>query len=64
MRIETAWYELSPYIYAGCGIVSNIYSPGSILLKASGLLLFFVAITIFGLRWIYRRQLQGNGDIV
>lgn len=63
MKIETAWYELSPYLFVASGIAANIYSPGSILLKTSGLLLFAVAITILGLRWIYRRQLIKSGGI-
>ena len=62
MKIETAWYEFSPYIFVGGGIAAMLYSPGSILLKLSGLLLFFVAITIFGLRWIYRHRLAPNGS--
>ena len=41
MKIETAWYEFSPYIYAAGGITAILYSPGSLLLKASGFLLFF-----------------------
>ncbi|MGI9025331.1 MAG: hypothetical protein ACR2GP_07070 [Burkholderiaceae bacterium] len=63
MKIETAWYELSPYIFVGSGIAANIYSPGSLLLRVSGLLLLAVAITILGLRWIYRRELTKSGGV-
>jgi len=62
MKIETAWYEFSPYIYAAGGITAILYSPGSLLLKASGFLLFFAVITILGLRWLYRSDLPQKTD--
>ena len=62
MKIETVWYEISPYIYAAGGITAILYSPGSFLLKASGFLLFSAVITILGLRWLYRSDLPQTTD--
>ena len=56
MNIEKIWYELSPYLFGATGASANLYSPGSILLEGSGLLLFTVAATVVALRWIYRTQ--------
>ena len=60
MDLETLWYELSPYIYAACGVFSWFYSAGSWLLKGSGILLIIAALTIVRLRWVYRRALYLN----
>lgn len=57
MKVERLWYELSPYAYSGVGVATALYTPGSLLLKASGLVLFVAAMTIIGLRFAYRRDL-------
>ncbi len=57
MDLENIWYEFSPYLYAVCGIVALSYSPGSYLLKGSGILLTTAVLTILRLRWIYRLAL-------
>ena len=60
MDLETLWYELSPYLYSACGVVSLSYSSDSTLLKGSGILLIIAALTIVRLRWVYRRALYLN----
>lgn len=54
MTIEKTWYELSPYLFGVTGASASLYGSGSLLLEASGLLLFAVAVTILGMRWAYR----------
>jgi hypothetical protein len=56
MNIERAWYETSPYLYATTGALSAWRSDGSWLMNGSALALFCAAVTIIGLRWIYRRD--------
>lgn len=58
MDLETIWYEFSPYLYAAFGFTALVYSPGSYLLKGSGILLITAVLTILRLRWIYRRALD------
>ncbi len=60
MDLETLWYELSPYLYAVCGVFSLSYGSASWLLKGSGILLIIAALTIVRLRWVYRRALYLN----
>lgn len=57
MDLENMWYEFLPYLYAVCGVVALSYSPGSYLLRGSGVLLITAVLTILRLRWIYRRAL-------
>ena len=57
MDLETIWYEFSPYLYAVAGVAS-ILSSGSTLRLVSGALLLAAAVTIFRLRWTYRRKLD------
>lgn len=56
MNFERAWYEGSPYLYAMTGALSAWRSDGSWLMNGSALALFCAAVTIIGLRWIYRRD--------
>jgi hypothetical protein len=56
MNFERAWYEGSPYLYATTGALSALRSDGSWLMNGSALALFCAAVTIIGLRWIYRRD--------
>ena len=58
MRFERTWYEVNPYVYAAMGAATIVYPPGSLLMKASGFVLLFAALTILGLRWIYRRDVD------
>lgn len=60
MDLETIWYEFSPYLYAVSGVTALFYSPGSYLLKGSGILLITAVLTILRLRWIYRRALDSK----
>lgn len=56
MKIETAWYESSPYLHASAAVVAICYSPGTLLLKTSGFLLCAAALTILSMRWFHRRE--------
>ena len=58
MRFERTCYEFNPYVYAAMGTATILYPPGSMLMKASGFVLLFAALTILGLRWIYRRDVH------
>lgn len=60
MDLETIGYEFSPYLYAVFGFTALFYSPGSYLLKGSGILLMTAVLTILRLRWIYRRALDNK----
>ena len=52
--IETAWYELSPYIYIVVGAAAIFYASES-LARLPGMLLIVAALTIIRLRWVHRR---------
>ena len=60
MDLETAWSELSPYLYAVFGFTALFYSGGSYLLKGSGILLITAVLTILRLRWVYRRAMDNQ----
>lgn len=62
MNLEKLWYESSPYLFGLVAIVAMLYSGGSALLKASGLLLFAASVTTIALRFIWRRQQLGDPD--
>ncbi|MGI9024021.1 MAG: hypothetical protein ACR2GP_00250 [Burkholderiaceae bacterium] len=64
MDLETLWYEISPYLYAVCGLFLLSYGSASGLLKVSGILLIIAALTIVRLRWVYRRALYLNIESV
>lgn len=55
MDLETAWYEISPYVYAVAGAVS-IFNVSSALSVFSGVLLLGAAATIVRMRWRSRRK--------
>ena len=55
MDLETIRYELLPYLYGAGGIVALSTTPGSLLLKSSGVLLVGAALITIRLRWVYRR---------
>ena len=55
MTLERLWYESSPYLYGALGIVTAADAANR-LMKASGLILLGAALTILGLRWIYRHD--------
>ena len=63
MRFERTFYEFNPYVYAAVGTATIVYPPGSLLMKASGFVLLFAAITILGLRWIYRRDVHRSAEL-
>jgi hypothetical protein len=55
MTLERLWYETSPYLYTALGVGTASDAP-NLLMKASGLILLAAALTILGLRWVYRRD--------
>lgn len=55
MKIEAAWYEYSPYLYAVVGLLS-ISNYGSYISVISGLLLLVASGTILRMRWMYRKN--------
>ncbi len=57
MRAERVFYECSPYLHSVVGVATILYPDGSIAMKAFGLLLLAVAMTVLGLRWVYRFDL-------
>ena len=59
MKLEKLWYESFPYLFVALG-TATLISDGSLLLKASGLLLWASALTIIALRWLGRRELQSS----
>jgi hypothetical protein len=61
--VESTWYELSPFVYATAGIAAAMRSHGSLLMTASGVVLLLAAITIIGLRWIYRHDVVREADL-
>ena len=63
MRFERTCYEFNPYLYAAMGATTILYPPGSTLMKASGFMLLFAALTILGLRWIYRRDVHRGAEL-
>jgi|GEM_PF-1773650 len=63
MRFERTWYEINPYLYAATGAATIVYPPGSMLMKASGFVLLFAALTILGLRWIYRQDVHRGNEL-
>ncbi len=54
MKLETTWYECSPYIYMVGGLVCLLKANSGISFM-SGLLLIAAAGTIMRLRWYYRK---------
>ena len=55
-RIESTWYETSPFVYAAVGVAAAMRWPDTMLMKASSMMLVVAALTIIGLRWIYRHD--------
>lgn len=55
MDIEAIWYEYSPFVYTAAGIFS-ISNYGSLVSVVSGILLIAAALTIFRMRWVYRKK--------
>jgi hypothetical protein len=55
MLIERAWYESSPYLYAGTGVLSAL-NAGSFLMHCSAALLVCASLTIIAFRWMHRRD--------
>lgn len=55
MSIEATWYEYSPYLYTVGGLVS-ISNNGSYISIISGVMLLVASVTIFRMRWIYRKN--------
>ena len=58
MRFERTWYEVNPYVYTAFSTATILYPPGSLLMKGSGFVMLFAAMTIIGLRWMYRRDVE------
>ena len=53
MRLESLWYETSPYLYLVIGLLSALISDSATGLVFSALLVA-ASVTIFRLRRIYR----------
>ena len=62
MKVERAWYEVSPYLHLTVGVATIFYAPGSMLMKGSAMVLLAAAMTIIGMRWVYRRDLMQHLD--
>ncbi len=60
MKIERAWYEGSPYVYAATGVASAVDAPDSLLMSGSAALLVCVSLTILAFRWMHRHD-RGGG---
>ncbi len=53
MRLETLWYEVSPYVYFATGLVATLFSNSNFGLLFSALLLA-ATFAILRMRRIYR----------
>ena len=62
MTLESLWYEASPVVYLLSGSIATLYDAGPMLLKLSGLLLVMTALTMLGLRMVWRRRAQDLFD--
>jgi hypothetical protein len=59
MRLENAWYEASPYLYAMIGLGTALASPPSIGMRTAGSVLILVTVTVLVVRLLFRRDLFG-----
>lgn len=59
MKLESVWYESSPYVYVAGGGVSLVGAT-SLISVLFPLLLIGAATTIVRLRWKYRHQAESE----
>lgn len=58
---KRAFYEILPFFYSGCGIITIMLSNESVG-KISGLLLIVVSMMIFHMRLEYRKQRAADAE--
>jgi hypothetical protein len=63
MLVERMWYEGSPYLYAGTGLLAALNARGSLLMQGSATLLCCAALTIIAFRWMHRRDSVHAGPV-
>ncbi len=62
VKLEQAWYEGSPYVYAVTGVASAADAANSLLMSGSATLLVGASLTILAFRWMHRHDRGGTGD--
>lgn len=62
MDIENMWYECSPYLYMGGGVITILKSDSRVG-HVCGLLLVAAAVTILRLRYVHRKDRKRDRDM-